>query len=101
MRRGNNRFKSPANAVQHVESGYCTGCRGRDNARQQIYDYAQRQRGMQRYMHDTPMLTYDGPSSGVPDYPYHCDQCNKSFRQLSQLMQHQDQKHRNLRMLGY
>ena len=32
---GEARFGSAANAVQHVESGYCTGCTGRDNARQQ------------------------------------------------------------------
>jgi DNA-directed RNA polymerase subunit RPC12/RpoP len=29
---GEQRFRTGANAVQHVESGYCTGCRGQDNA---------------------------------------------------------------------
>ena len=33
------RFRSATNAVQHVESGACTGCRGKDNARQQIYKF--------------------------------------------------------------
>jgi hypothetical protein len=37
----------------------------------------------------------------VPDFPYQCRQCAKSFRQPSQLMQHQDNKHNNTRMLQY
>ena len=40
---GETRFRSGANAVQHVESGYCTGCRGQDRARENIYKYAQSQ----------------------------------------------------------
>mmetsp|Transcript_38237 Transcript_38237/g.68935 ORF Transcript_38237/g.68935 Transcript_38237/m.68935 type:complete len:186 (-) Transcript_38237:83-640(-) len=97
---GDTRFRSPANAVQHVESGYCTGCKGSDNARQQIYQYTQAKRGMKKYLNLTPLLTNGGNNQGVPDYPYHCPQCTKSFRNLSQLMQHEDQKHNNMRMLG-
>ncbi len=101
---GDMRFKSGANAVQHVESGYCRGCRGQGNARQQIYEFAAKTGKMNHYMTETPMLTYGnhGVTYGdVPDFPYHCPQCNKSFRQLSQLMQHQDNKHGNHNMLGY
>lgn len=99
---GDTRFRSPANAVQHVESGYCTGCKGQDNARQQIYQFAQRKGGMQQYMDLTPLLTYGGGNNAIPDLPYKCPHCvNKSFRHLSQLMQHSDQKHNNTRMLGY
>ena len=91
---GDCRFATGANAVQHVESGYCTGCRGQDNARQQIYDFASGQRKMNQYM--TPMLEYDGYGSNqVPDFPYQCQPCGKMFRHLSQLLQHQDQKHNN------
>jgi hypothetical protein len=95
------RFKTGANAVQHVESGYCSGCLGRDNARQQIYQFAQQQGAMQRFMSERPMITNGAFNSGVPDFPYCCNQCNKLFRNLSQLMQHQDQRHNNTRMLGY
>mmetsp|Transcript_28580 Transcript_28580/g.60956 ORF Transcript_28580/g.60956 Transcript_28580/m.60956 type:complete len:190 (-) Transcript_28580:293-862(-) len=98
---GDTRFRSPANAVQHVESGFCTGCKGTDNARNQIYQYAQRKGGMQQYMDLTPLLTNGGGNNCVPDFPYRCPQCAKSFRHLSQLMQHTDQKHNNMRMLGY
>lgn len=99
---GEVRFRSGANAVQHVESGYCTGCLGADNARDQIYRFASGQRSMNRYMTEAPRLTYgDGSYGGVPDTPYHCPDCSKSFRQLSQLLQHQDQKHNNTRMISY
>ena len=98
---GEKSFKSGANMVQHVESGYCTGCKGGEKARQQIYEFAQRQRKMQPYMNGTPLLTNGGYNHGVPDFPYQCRQCAKSFRQLSQLMQHQDNKHNNMRMLQY
>ena len=96
---GDVRFRSPANAVQHIESGYCRGCLGKDNARRQIYEHVQRNAGG-----SNPMLTNGGghPYGGsVPDFPYQCQQCTKSFRQLSQLMQHMDQKHNRMRMLGY
>jgi len=87
----------------HVESGYCSGCPGRDSARQQIFEFASRQRQMNQYMTNTPMLE-NGSSNGygqVSDYPYQCRECQKSFRQLGQLMQHQDTKHGNRRMLEY
>ena len=99
---GERKFRTGANAVQHVESGHCSGCSGRDNARRQIYEFAHRQPSMQGFMNGTPLLTNGGNNYGVPDHPYQCRECTKSFRQLSQLMQHQDQKHNNTRMrLGY
>jgi len=99
---GDQRFASGANAVQHVESGYCRGCRGKDNARTQIYQFAQRQRSMQGFLNGTPLLTNGGYNDHVPDKPYKCNQCTKTFRNLSQLMQHQDNKHNNSRLrLGY
>jgi DNA-directed RNA polymerase subunit RPC12/RpoP len=96
------RFRSGANAVQHLEGGHCSGCRGQANARQQIYEFAQRQSSMRQYLNDTPMLTNGGfDSGGVPELPYHCPDCSRSYRQLSQLLQHQDQKHRHQAMLAY
>jgi len=99
---GDRRFGSGANAVMHLESGYCSGCTGAENARQQIYKFASQQSAMQPFMSHVPQLTYGGYDSGsVPDLPYSCAQCSKSFRHLSQLMQHQDQKHNNTNMLTY
>jgi DNA-directed RNA polymerase subunit RPC12/RpoP len=91
---GEARFGSGANAVQHVESGHCTGCRGTDNARQEIYKFVNGKQQMRQFM--PLMLEYQGQATNqVPDFPYHCQPCNKKFRQLSQLLQHQDQKHNN------
>jgi hypothetical protein len=99
---GERSFKSAANMVQHVESGYCTACKGSDNARQQIYGFANSQRRMQPYMTNTPLLTNGGNNyQGVPDLPYKCQECAKSFRQLSQLLQHMDNKHKQMRMIQY
>mmetsp|Transcript_24658 Transcript_24658/g.53411 ORF Transcript_24658/g.53411 Transcript_24658/m.53411 type:complete len:196 (-) Transcript_24658:146-733(-) len=100
---GETRFRSGANAVQHVESGYCSGCRGASNARDQIYRFASSQMSMNHYLTDPPMLTNGTGYGGgqTPAYPYCCPECSKSFRQLSQLLQHQDSKHNNTRMLTY
>jgi DNA-directed RNA polymerase subunit RPC12/RpoP len=103
---GDRRFASAANAVQHVESGYCRGCRGADNARRQIYDFANKQRPLQRYLTDPPRLTNgEYHPNGMPEFPYRCPDCGKCFRQMSQLLQHQDNKHGNrnasLPRIGY
>jgi hypothetical protein len=103
---GEERFRNGANAVQHVESGSCRGCRGsQESARRQIYDFACQNRKMHRFLMDVPRLTYGGSSydqEEVPDFPYHCPDCYKYFRQLSQLLQHQDNKHsRNYLRIGY
>ena len=65
---GEKHFKCGANMVQHVESGYCKGCEGGDRARQQIYEFAQRQRKMQPYMNGTSLLT-NGESDRGGVYP--------------------------------
>ena len=92
---GDIRFSSGANAVAHVESGFCRGCKGQTNARQQIYEFASQQSAMHPYLTNVPRLTYgdDYDYDEVPDLPYQCRECSKSFRNLSQLMQHKDSKH--------
>lgn len=91
---GEERFRSGANAVQHVESGYCSGCRGSANARRQIYRFASSQNGMQPYVNNAPRLTYgDYDDDDVPEHPYSCPDCLRDFKHLSQLLQHQDNKH--------
>ena len=36
---GDQRFRNATNAVQHVESGSCKGCKGKETAREQIYKF--------------------------------------------------------------
>jgi hypothetical protein len=66
---GEVRFRSGANAVQHVESGYCSGCRGHDNARQQIYNFASLKPTMKPNMNSVPQLTYGGSYGAIPHCP--------------------------------
>jgi len=84
-------FKSPADAVKHVESGTCEMCKGKENARMAIFDFLKSKRVAQNMMN--PQLEYEGGSGrrrgGVPDYPYKCNQCQKVFKNASSLMQHQ------------
>jgi len=102
---GDVRFRSGANAVQHVESGFCTGCRGQDNAREQIYKFANAQNSMRRFIAGGQQMLTNGNdynNNSIPNFPYQCPQCyNKSFRHLSQLLQHNDQKHNQRNMIGY
>lgn len=88
---GEKKFKSGANAVSHVESGYCTACRGQETALRQIHRYVSRNAPQLC----TPMLEYGSRCSGVPDQPYRCTYCNKSFRLLSAQMNHENDVHGN------
>jgi ribosomal protein L37E len=80
---GEKKFAHLGHAVQHVESGYCAGCRGQENARLRIYNFAQQQFGGQLRITDRSGYSH------VPDHPYRCS-CDKTFRQLSSLIQHKN-----------
>lgn len=90
---GEVRFRSATNAIQHLEAGSCTGCRGREQARSQIYQFVS-----QRASHlltSQPALEYHGGPYTVPDRPYQCQYCDKGFTHLSSMMQHQASRHQS------
>jgi hypothetical protein len=87
---GEQRFRSTTNAIQHIETGTCSGCRGADNARNQIYDWMQSNGAP--ILTGRKMIEYGG-SGSTPDNAYQCQCCAKTFRQCSQLMQHMRDKH--------
>jgi len=93
---GVKQFKNAANAVAHVESGYCSGCLGQDNARTQIFEYVSRHAPSLR----VPMIENGYSAYGVPDMPYRCTFCTKQFAHLSAQMNHEGDAHRNNRHLG-
>lgn len=97
---GEQRFGSAANAVAHVESGYCSGCRGKSNARSQIYNFVSHHAASLR----APMIGNGDGDRGVPDRPYRCTYCSKTFTMLSAQMNHECDVHgndRNIRQLGW
>eukprot|EP00090_Calanus_glacialis_P006706 TRINITY_DN1523_c0_g1_i2.p1 TRINITY_DN1523_c0_g1~~TRINITY_DN1523_c0_g1_i2.p1 ORF type:complete len:147 (+),score=25.86 TRINITY_DN1523_c0_g1_i2:89-529(+) len=85
------RFRSAINAVQHVESGACSGCRGKENAREQIYNFIGSNQESRDLLSHAPALDYDGRCGGqVPSLPYQCKSCGRKYAQVSSLMQHKE-----------
>merc|ERR1712183_59699 len=87
-------FRSATNAVQHVESGACGGCKGKEKAREQIYKFISNKKESRNLLADPPALEYQGAGAGtVPDMPYKCQSCGRRYKQVSALMQHQQYGH--------
>jgi hypothetical protein len=120
------KFANLHHAVQHVESGYCSGwcvrpaanflglicacvhatgatnhaawcgavaeswCSpGVENARQQVFNFAQANGGPLMLGDRNPTMQLDRHGQVViPDKPYECDSCRKGFAQLGSLMSH-------------
>ena len=75
-----------------VESGVCRGCRGKDNARKNIYDFVAKNEASRGLLAERPALDYCGRpmEMDLPDKPYKCQSCGRRYSQLSSLMQHQE-----------
>ena len=101
---GQARFRSITGALQHLESGQCSHCQGKQTARSQVYQaISPHLSPQQRTTDDNFLLTGSTSSTGIssnnnaeqlPDFPYACDQCTKQFRELNHLMQHKADKHK-------
>jgi hypothetical protein len=89
---GDQRFANMTNAVAHVESGYCSGCKGADFARQNIYDYVRSHAQGRHFLTDKRLLEYGG-TGHVSEMPYQCNMCDRGFKALSSLMRHQTDRH--------
>lgn len=93
---GPKQFKNGANVVAHVESGFCTGCVGKDAARDQIFQFVSRNAPSLT----VPMLENGGYGGGAPARPYQCSYCSKTFAHLSAQMNHEGDVHANNRGLN-
>jgi len=90
-------YSTMADSVGHFESGSCPRCPGRDNARRAAYQVA---KGYDQGGNFTiPRLMIEDGSAGgggqgwrANDYNYHCHSCQRQFRELSSLMQHQQSR---------
>ena len=86
---GEERFRSSINAVQHVEAGACSKCRGQDNARRQVFDFISRNEATRQFVRGVPQLEYHGGcEQDIPERPYACQMCPRDFKNMSSLMQH-------------
>ena len=99
--------RSQANAVQHVEAGACPNCPGKEAARKGVYNFIAKNQVVFLVCHwlhlammlqetrhmlsSQPQLEYMGSAAryNIPDRPYKCDQCDKDFKDLGGMMQHQ------------
>ena len=91
---GEGRFRSHANAVQHVEGGHCSGCRGKSNAREFVYKSVCHSHAYYKYLSDDPSKTNSGRNGNhVPESRYSCPVCFTTFKDFSQVLQHEDHKH--------
>merc|ERR1711953_768222 len=92
---GVQKFRSPANAVQHVEVGACPNCPGKEAARNGVYNFIARHQETRHMLSSQPQLEYVGSAAryNIPDRPYQCPQCYKKFKHMGGMMQHQESNH--------
>ena len=99
--------------MQHVEAGACPNCPGREAARNGVYNFVARNqvrslttgqgpiwsvfiptKDYQETRHmlsSQPQLEYtgSGASYDIPERPYKCNLCERNFKDLGGMMQHQ------------
>jgi len=87
-------FKSEANAVQHLEGGYCPNCPDEQLLHEELYDWFLGH--PTQWTHVIRQIPYE-----IPERPYLCRDCpTLSFQHASQLLQHEDQKHGRTQLFG-
>lgn len=88
-------YRGMADTASHFESGGCSACRGKSNARKAAYQLVAGQQGGSNFLaNDTKLLTMSadggvqagGYSEKGPNYC--CPACRRKFKDLSGLMQH-------------
>merc|ERR1719229_915746 len=63
---GVTKFRNSANAVQHIEAGACTACRGHDNARSQIYRFVSRNEASRQFLKPRAQLQFHAAATRTP-----------------------------------
>ena len=81
------KFATMGHVVQHVESGRCVGCSGKDNARKMIHQYIRNSNQGQLLVGYDPQNSDSDSDSDEPSYK--CSSCGKVFRLLSSMLEHQ------------
>ena len=83
--------------VSHVESGACNACRGRENARQSVFNFVARNEASRGLLSQQAIAYHDGTTNTNvrPTYPYKCQHCPRQFKLLSSMMNHVSDIHQN------
>ena len=90
--RNDRRYRTAADAMAHIESGFCASCKGESNAQQQIYNFTKQKAPHLTNYHALENGSYDSEDDEIS---YNCNMCNKTFGKMSSLMNHQRAKHAN------
>jgi len=92
---GETRFRTSDGAVQHVESGACSGCRGQERARRNVYQFLNQQEMGRSLLNKQTALEYhgEGGQEQAQQPWYSCPSCGRKFEQAGSLMQHARNKH--------
>lgn len=87
-------YKRPADVAVHVETGYCNGCPGKENARRFAYDLVRTRGGQDSLINPVSITDGGGSSGGYQEngMNYQCSTCGKQFKALGSLMQHQSSR---------
>lgn len=94
---GETRFRSLTNAIQHLESGACPNCRGKENARGQVHQAIRphlQQTGQLLLSEGDVARDSSRQQHQLDEFPYKCNRCTRKFRELNHLMQHMSAKHK-------
>ena len=76
--------------MAHVESGACDSCKGKENAKENVYRFVA-QKAPSFLSRDA--IEYQGNISSRPEFPFKCPQCTKEFREMNHMMRHVEDKH--------
>jgi hypothetical protein len=91
----NKLFRNAANAAAHFESGYCTGCLGKERAQQAVWEFMRINEQASQYI--APQIAdYGFGYEAVPDRAYQCRYCAKRFGLMSALLNHEGDSHNSV-----
>ncbi len=85
-------YKSPADVVAHFETGYCSACKGQDNARRAVYRFFDANGGGNSLVRAIGYGSSSGDGYDPDGDNYCCPKCNRRFKRLDSLMQHQQSR---------
>jgi len=88
-------YRGMTDAASHFESGGCSACRDKEQARRVAYERVAQTAGSSNFLVNPHMLTHNGESGGgysAGGANYVCHACKRTFSLLASLMQHTENR---------